>query len=195
MIFSLTAKASVHSAGRPLRNTLARIISYLLSFIGIDSDPEVIVYAFRGERRDYFFLIDPRLRFGHVGLSFDGGKTIFGFNPHKPAGVSMEAFVRRLRAGESFPGAVRDDTQVFILAIEHGLRLETVKVQLSGREFRLAQKLLESDVSNSPLSDKLYSFPQMGVGGFALNCFNCATYPQSLGIQTPYPSGKLGDYM
>jgi hypothetical protein len=200
LILSLTAKVSVSPAvgalhRGALRKTLTLIATYLLGIIGINSDPEIIVYAFRGERTDYFFGIDPRLRFGHVGLSFDGGKTILGFNPHKPAGVSMETFVQRLRAGAAFPGAVQDDTRVFILARKHGLQIETVKYQMSGRDYRQVKNLIESDISNSPLQDKFYSFPRMGVGGFNAGCYNCATYPLSLGMETPYPSGKLGDYI
>jgi hypothetical protein len=200
LALSLTAKASFLIIGKALRtgvirNSLARIATYLLGIVGTHSYPEVIVYAFRGERRDYFFGIDPRLRFGHAGLSFDGGRTIFGFNPHKPAGVSMEAFIRRLRAGQSFPGVVLDDTRIFILAQEHGLRVVTITYSMNRRDYKLVKKLLESDANNSPMRYKLYSFPKMDIGGFDANCFNCATYPLSLGMQTPYPSGKLADYI
>jgi hypothetical protein len=55
-------------------------------------------------------------------------------------------------------------------------------------------KQLIGDVDNSPLANTRYSFPRY-TGGFEPNCYNCATYLLTLGIETPYPSGKLADYL
>jgi filamentous hemagglutinin len=199
LTLSLTDKSLLLFAGKALRTEALRdgifsVFSYLLSVLRIRSASEVIVYGFRGEARDYFFGIDPRLRFGHVGLSFDGGKTIFGFNPQRPRGLNQDEFILRIRAGESFLGSVRDDTRVFTLARTYGLRVEAVTYKMSRNEYKVAKRLLDTDVSNSPLRDKLYSFPRMD-GSFDEYCYNCATYPPSIGVRTPYPSGRLKDYL
>jgi hypothetical protein len=192
---SATSGVTVRRAIEAVLKGFSHVTTYLKSVIEINSDPEVEIYAFKGENRDYFFGIDPRLRFGHVGVSLDKGKTIYGFNPHKPPEMSMEEFIGQLREGKSFAGRLQNDTILFTQAGSSDLQVRVVTCHISGGLFRRVKKLLKDDLKNSPMRDKRYSFPQRDLLTFEQGCFNCATYLTTLGLENPYPSGKLGDYL
>lgn len=156
------------------------------------------IHIFRGNR--LLKNLDERLeKYGHVGISFDNGNMIAGFNPVPPPGTSRSEFLRRLEAGESFPGQV--------VPAEAWLFAEAKKFKLNHREEKHfldadiclnVKRQLDNDIKNSPLNYKRYSFPPKKTGGFALSTFNCLTYPLSLDIPAslyPYQSGRLGDYL
>lgn len=137
-------------------------------------------------------------RTGHVGISVDGGETIWGFNPVKPAGISRDELIIRLRAGESFPAWVREDTELFKRAEKSRPVLIERRTSIDVSICREVEKRLTSDIKNSTdssLRGKRYSFPRKGSGGFEANCWNCCTYPSTLGMKTPFLSGQLGEYL
>ena len=58
---------------------------------------------------------DPRFYTGHVGISIDHGKHIYGWNPLLPPTnvLSLQQALQRLKEGATFPGILTDDTIVF----------------------------------------------------------------------------------
>lgn len=163
----------------------------------MSSPPSIQIHAFRGSRDSEDE--DPRLgRTGHVGISVDGGETIWGFNPVKPAGISRDELIIRLRAGEYFPAWIRKDTELFKRAEKSRPVAIEEQTFMDANICQEVEKLLTSDIknsTNSPLRDKRYSFPRKRLGGFETNCWNCCTYPSTLGMETPFPSGQLGEYL
>lgn len=152
----------------------------------------VIVYGFRGSTKLYLELDgqDLRYKYGHVGLSLDRGKTIYGFNPSTEDGTPPEVIRSDLKAGVSFLGKVEDDTIIFENVRNKGGEVREHRYHLDEESLRELQETLMSDKERSPLSDKRYSFPS----GFSAGSFNCATYLVTLNLHNPYPSGILREY-
>src|SRR5438128_114201 len=71
--------------------------------------------------------LDCLLYAGHTGVSTDGGKVVYAFNP-EVGKLLVWQVMDRLKRGEAFPGIVRDDTVVFAAAVHHGLALHSVDV-------------------------------------------------------------------
>jgi hypothetical protein len=153
------------------------------------------IYGFRGTGRtaEEFIETEPLIYAGHVGISFDRGKTIYGFTPHAP-GLSSAEIVETLKQKKSFPGQVLDDTAIFHRAqdlAEQGYRTQVYvqSIPVSEADFNRIRKQVLEEVGGSPLVGKRYAFP--GPKG----CFNCATWPASHGIPIPEPTGQLRDYI
>jgi hypothetical protein len=123
---------------------------------------------------------------GHVGFSFDAGRTVWGFGPRAAGGDVLA----QLRAGGSFAGQVSDDTAVFAKASQLGATVQQFRYSVSS--YRAGRAVL--GVYLERLAPRLfgaqYSFPP-----FANGCFNCATYPMRVGLPTPIPTGRLGDVL
>jgi RHS repeat-associated protein len=157
---------------------------------------EVIeIYGFRGTGRaaERFIETEPLIYAGHVGISFDSGKTIYGFTPFAP-GLSNAEIIDVLKQHKSFPGQVLDDTALFHRAqdlAEQGYRTQVYvqSIPVSKADFGRIRGQVLDEFSNGPLLNKRYAFP--GPKG----CFNCATWPSSLGIPIPEPSGNLRLYI
>ncbi|MEM8996509.1 MAG: RHS repeat-associated core domain-containing protein, partial [Acidobacteriota bacterium] len=162
---------------------------------GLPSSREIVIYGFRNTPdravRDRF----AQANFGHVGLSFDRGRTVLGFGPIKPAGMSGEEFMDAIRRRDSFLGALTDDTRIFERARYYDLNVEEFKYNVGTFKFWLSRSRAWVDQLHSPMSNKLYSFPERGGGGFGPCQYNCATYPTSIGLETPIPSGLLSDVL
>jgi hypothetical protein len=146
-----------------------------------------------------------------VGISVDGGKTIIGFTPDRPADMDMAEFMRSLFAHDAFPGIVGDDTRVFERArqkAKSGWNTEPISV------VELVDKPAKIDVARQvakmsgmkPGEHGLgYSFPKptptdgehfAPSNGYDAACVrNCATFPEKVGVAIPEPSGNLGSYM
>ncbi len=160
---------------------------------------------------------EPLLYAGHVGISFDGGRTIYGLTPdvRLPGGdrLSNAEALARLKAHEAFPGRVRNDTEVFQRAEEHanadGWNTSLVSsVELVEPAFK--QKVMD-DVRRMQAGghDLAYSFPLLpdephpvpgehfhASNGYAAErVANCAVFPSKLGVPIPEPSGNLTLYI
>jgi len=144
--------------------------------------------------------LDECLRFaGHTGVSIDGGKTIFGFNPNPDPKLQVWQLMDSLKNGDKFDSLVRDDTRVFSMATGHQLALETIEVRLPDAHFQTFKSSLDAE---RPTTQYTYSFPD-GLG----DC-NCITWLERLGLplvtgsmdefidllqNTLYPSRRFGD--
>jgi hypothetical protein len=155
---------------------------------------------------------DPLLFAGHVGLSVDGGKTIIGFTPQKPAAMEMPDFLASLFHHDAYPGIVDNDTAVFERAREHarqfGWNTEPVSaVELVDKPAKLdtAKKVAKMSGMNPGEHGMGYSFPlkepEAGSHFAASNKYpaecvsNCAAFPEKVGVPIPEPSGNLGRYI
>ncbi|TNE88447.1 MAG: hypothetical protein EP330_13800 [Deltaproteobacteria bacterium] len=154
---------------------------------------------------------------GHVGVSVDGGSTIFGLTPEFPAGMPLHAGIDALYQGACFPGRVADDKPIFDMADqyhrEHGWNTNVVSVKRpieTDAHADLKQRL-EGMAGQAPGAHGVYySFPlknavdgqwftdKPGPDGKMVkgeNLANCATFPAQVGIELPEASGNLRFYM
>jgi hypothetical protein len=150
----------------------------------------------------------PLMWAGHVGISFDGGETIYGMTPDTGALTRDEA-IDRLKAHEAFPGKVQKDTEIFRRAERNaqlGWNTELVRsVELVDPAFK-QQVQAQVNEGRAPFG---YSFPlrpdeahpvsgqhYAASNGYAPDQIaNCAIYPARLGIEVPEASGNLEEYI
>src|SRR5688500_4091206 len=88
----------------------------------VGASAEVRVFGFCGVCNHPHYVSEPGLiKAGHVGVSVDGGHTVFGFRP-TPEAIAMfpsaEAAFAYLRARNDLPGGVYDDTATFRRAVK-----------------------------------------------------------------------------
>jgi len=139
---------------------------------------------------------------GHVGYSFDGGKTIFGFGPDVSGKSSYEA-IQSLRNGDTYPGIVTVDTDVFIgVANNPGVVRGGVpqvvyeqKIPVTQEQFAEIKNLHDSIELKKPMEDVYYAFPGKGGANPGTCYFNCATFPSYLGVPVPESTGIMNIYM
>ena len=155
------------------------------------------------------FATDQLLHYGHVGVSFDGGRTIYGLTPPLEGTPTMtvETMKAKVAAHEPVPGLIRDDTKTFQrarkMADDFGWDLEISSAALALDDEARAAAFGENARLGSTAADehgKKYQWPYEKPddrGSFFAddNTRNCATYPQMLGLCVPEPSGQLRDYI
>jgi RHS repeat-associated protein len=173
----------------------------------VAADAEIQIIGFQGAGRDYLKELGdphPLTYAGHVGISFDGGKTIFGFTPHTP-GKSGSKVLQELKEHRIFPGKVGNDTGVFHHAYQYAqelirrneipdpprLDIYIWRQRVSRQEFERIQQMVMDEMNKSPLHDKLYGFPK----NKDVECYNCAQWPGTIGVEIPEPTGQLRDYI
>ncbi len=152
---------------------------------------QINIYKFRGtgSTAEEFIETEPIIYSGHVGISFDGGKSIYGFIPFTP-GFSNAEVIALLKQHKSFPGQVVEDAAAFRLARDlahQGYRtyVQAQPISIPSAEFEKIKDQILDEVESGPLQDKPYAFP--GPQG----CYNCATWLASHGIPIPEFSGNL----
>lgn len=118
---------------------------------------------------------------GHVGVSLDGGTTVFGFNPDG-TGVALYQLMETLRMGGAVPGIVCDDTHVFSAARTRKLSVVSFDVVVPEPQFQAFAHNLDSQRRKSHYS---YGFPN-GSG----DC-NCATWLERMGL--PLLTGRMNE--
>jgi hypothetical protein len=162
----------------------------------------ITVFAFRGDRSRAFAVVflkaldDEKHRrgpgptavecllfAGHVGVSMDGGTTIYGFNPDGGT-LPVWQWMDCLKNGDAFPGIVRDDTGMFAAARNHGLVVQSIEVILPEPRFQEFEARLDGERKNSQYS---YGFPN-GDG----DC-NCITWLERLGL--PLLTGRMDEFL
>lgn len=154
----------------------------------------VWIHAFRGKREDLHFVdrcrgrakpppsLDECLIYaGHVGVSFDGERPIYGFLPLAPH-LAPEVLLDRLQQGSIFAGEVAEHTSIFDSALRHGLQVVQVEYHYRESAQQSAYEEVQAQLKNCTLT---YSFP--GQGG---DC-NCATWLGHIGLQLPEPTGQM----
>ncbi len=138
----------------------------------------------------------PLLVAGHVGISWDAGRSIYGFTPHAP-GLTSRQILEALRAGGSFDGIVADDHAVFALAAREAaagyLRspVYAAPQTVTDARLRAIEAAVRAGRAASPVRDLRYRWPQSG----DRPGHNCATWPGTLGLALPEPSGLLARYI
>ena len=182
---------------------------------------EVCLLGFRGAGRNPIAQGEhPLIQVGHVGVSIDGGSTIYGFWPHGDAsrqvtgeGISTLDFLkfggRRAdtrdlgnvpSSGGAIQGYLQNDTAVFVRAYElsqqgaptnvHNWVQHIDDINLS----RLQAEITRYQTGN-PITS-WYNFPPRNSNvAMPINCNNCATYPRRFGLQLPESSGNLKVYI
>jgi len=185
---------------RSINNSSRRWISD--GGIAFNPDRNIRIVGFQGSPR---FQNEPSLiQIGHVGISLDGGQTVFGFRPSQETVRLIETatgrnFLDVLLEGYLVPGQVYNDTAIFRRANElvTPIRSRTAVYQLiipvSGNEFSNIQRQLLSQIENG-VRPPWYRLPNVGEL-MPSYCNNCATWPRTLGINIPEQSGVLEDYM
>lgn len=151
---------------------------------------------------------------GHVAMSFDGGKTLYGFTPDTP-GMSAADVVKLLRERKTFPGKVDDDTSHYTIAYEyakkHGWKIEVehVAVTFDPSELPAIAQRVHDEMAVTARGEHphAYWFPPKGATtppdsvaengqAYPGECIaNCATYPRLVGVPIPEQSGRMTDYM
>jgi hypothetical protein len=147
-------------------------------------------------------LDDPLLLAGHVAISFDGGKTVYGFTPKPDDSIDVETTIQMLRDGKVFPGQVRLDGDHYVKA--------ATKLAEEGWDTHLTRVVVTFDPNEAPairertLKEKAanendqhlhnYIFPKKGQMPSELTA-NCATWLRFVGVPIPEPTGRMSEYM
>ena len=120
---------------------------------------------------------------GHVGVSFNARTPIYGFTPktHDPAWKVMD----NLKAGNAYPGAVGNDTAVFVAAEAAGLDHIVIEHLFPPAKY---DELHAKFTAEAQHCSHTYSFP----GGQG-DC-NCATWPATIDVPIPSGDGNLRVY-
>ncbi|MDA0833270.1 MAG: hypothetical protein O3A29_08310 [Planctomycetota bacterium] len=161
----------------------------------------VTVVAFRGDRTNPFAQIfsnsmqegrsgigpgptffECLLFAGHAGISLDGSKTIYGFNPdggRRPAWQIVDGLLN----GDRFPGIVSDDTIVFAEASKRGIPDFSLEVIVPDPMLNALKIGLDGERKKSKY---WYGFPN-GDG----DC-NCITWLERLGL--PLLTGRMDEF-
>ncbi|CAJ1410385.1 unnamed protein product [Effrenium voratum] len=189
---------------------LATLLGALRRAGGLAMPPvtSVQLVAFAGDQVNYDESA-PHFRWcGHVGLRFQEMEgALFGFTPDTELVHDTHALITTLLEGNRFQGRVGDDLgefedaalspygQVFVF-------WNIPEDRCHEKDCGLSQ--VQSDVVSSV---KFYAFPPEAPrkyrgssysacdASWGESCFNCATYPKSLGLPIPDDTGMLEVYL
>jgi hypothetical protein len=162
---------------------------------------QISIFGVEGAGRSFVEGTHPCLYTGHVGYSFDFGKSIFSFSPYAP-NESMSSVIYNLKSPfhKVYSGEVIRDEHFFKLASESTATTRSGNPQIVYKLDIPVTRLKYASAMNhnfsrgfqTELPEFAYAF-QTGV-----NCsapFNCATYPASLGLPIPLDSGQIKNYI
>lgn len=127
--------------------------------------------------------LDSLLFAGHVGISTDGGNSVYGFHA-EGGGAPLWQVIDRLKNGDAFPGIVRDDSSTFSAAGKRGVTVRSFDVILPEPRFQDFDGRLDGERKKSQYS---YGFPN-GDG----DC-NCVTWLERLGL--PLLTGRMDEFV
>ncbi|MBI3759606.1 MAG: hypothetical protein HY269_07620 [Deltaproteobacteria bacterium] len=125
--------------------------------------------------------LDCLLWAGHTGVSFDLGKTIYGFNPDGGR-LRISEVINYLESGNSLPGVVIDDTGVFQAAAARTLEVLEFDIIVPPLTFDEFEQLVNVECKGSRFR---YDFPNTNG-----DC-NCATWIERLGL--PLVTGRMSE--
>jgi len=150
----------------------------------------------------------PLLGAGHVGISFDGGRTIYGFVPD--TNEPIEKVMDKLKAHRAYPGKLQDDTELFRLAeqLANDQKWNTAPVRVDELVDPERKREIRDEVARilgGGTHDHGYSFPLEapkagqhfeGSDGYRPDQIsNCAVFPSKLGLPIPDPGGNMRQYV
>ncbi|WP_444942008.1 RHS repeat-associated core domain-containing protein [Microbulbifer sp. ZKSA004] len=163
------------------------------------------IYAFRGggplAKKNFVENPDPQRRpevyTGHVGISIDGGKTIYGFGPNVPSGMTKQEAINSLLNGDLYPGIIHEDTLLFREAARgdydqlctRNIDVYRLDVLVEGCVKDKVSKAIKAGLDGTP--EQIYGFPKEGVP----NRFNCATYFGSCDVPLPEETGQVREFI
>jgi hypothetical protein len=199
--------------------------------------PEVQIHGYRGIRTidgqkikemdpsdsrvqeaQQVMMTQPLLYSGHVGVSLDKGKTIWGLTPEIPEGMPAATAMGHLFGHTmAFPGVVKNDKPVFDQATRYHKEKDyntEVHVMNSpvthSRQAELVGQIQQMAGAKPGSHGVYYSFPLRdaedgqyykdapGPDGTLVSAnkqSNCATFPGQLGLELPEASGNLRNYI
>lgn len=136
------------------------------------------------------------IRAGHVALGNIIGDKLIGFSPTEQAlqnAGSENALLEQLKHYVAQEGKLQDDTAIFHRAqalAETGERCTVWQLNID-----ISEEVLET-IRQWYNKDKraLYNFPDEN-GQFETDEYNCATFPQRLGVTIPADTGYVKDYV
>eukprot|EP00439_Symbiodinium_sp_Y106_P046162 s965_g5.t2 len=169
---------------------------------------QVQLLGFSGDQTNYNESA-PHMRWtGHVGVRFQNAPqdTVFGFTPDTVLRQDMHALVSTLLEGNSFPGRVSNDFPDFDDAALSPFGVVFVFWDITGtcKEKDCGLSSVKNDMTDM---SKSYAFPPEAplkyrgrtysacTTSWGETCFNCATYPKSVGLPIPEDSGMLPEYL
>jgi hypothetical protein len=126
--------------------------------------------------------LDCVLYTGHTGVSTEGSKVVYAFNPDT-GNLLVWQVMERLKRGEALPGIVRDDAAVLAAAAKRGLAIQSFDVLLPDASFQDVQAVLAAENRQSRFT---YGFPD-GNG----DC-NCTTWLERIGL--PLLTGRMSEF-
>lgn len=152
---------------------------------------------------------EPLLWAGHVALSTDGGKTLYGFQCVVPPGYSTHDVISQLMAHQPLPGLVTDDTALFEKARQKARDegwnthvFQSHKLLNAGRLDAIHRRLVALSQITDGSHGYKYCFPTLEPNPITGQYFpddltaNCATFAQmAFGVTIPDPSGHLRHFM
>ena len=166
---------------------------------------EVRIVGFQGVRAArYATALHPHesglIKAGHIGISLDGGQTIYGFHPTPEAIAAFaspdDAFIYLRDGKNELPGGVYDDTAVFARAAElarQGVPTDVwqLSIPVSAAEFaRIADELQQTVAKGSALGI-MYRLSLRRGAPMPEGSDNCATWPRNLGLPLLHVTGQI----
>jgi hypothetical protein len=156
---------------------------WIHAFIG-DRD-ELLADRCRGYRPPPPSLEECLLYAGHVGLSFEDERIVYGFLPDAPQRPLCE-LLNQLKNLTAFPGSVADHTQFFNYAAAHGRNVVRLQYLYPNNDIAQVRATIRQQQNSCNLT---YAFP--GVSG----SYNCATWLHKIGLQIPESTGLMRLFM
>jgi hypothetical protein len=166
---------------------------------------DVQIWGFRGGKGDTRSRVldnpDPNVRAeaytGHVGISLDKGKTIYGFGPKVSDNETKINVISNLKNHQTYSGIITDDTTLFrdVTAGKYdpsnappiSLYVMTTKTPPD------VMTHLNRAVNQREISGVRYGFPEATHPTETVR--NCATAFSECGLSTPSKDGKLINYI
>jgi hypothetical protein len=144
----------------------------------------------------------PLIGAGHIGVSFNKGRTIYGFYPSESE-MNRPDLSEKLDLRIPVTGQVRDDTWIFTRANElaetAGWRtsVRALSQDIPRGDFLMAQRqvMRDFDLGEDRVPALLYRLPALDYSVMPDTCNNCGTYIRTLGIPIPEETGWLNKYI
>lgn len=123
---------------------------------------------------------------GHVGISFNVLRPIYGFTPDAGGAPGYEVIATLRTKTGAYPGRVKDDTRIFDAAEAEGMDIKRITYVYPKSQY---DEIVERFKQARRSTGLTYGFPN-GAG----DC-NCATWPGRIGIPIPEQTGLMSSYM